>query len=59
MEVIVVVLAWIALICCVASLAHHIYMLAGEDSNVEEHVFGAILMAVCIILNIHSLITFS
>lgn len=55
----VIVLAWIALVCCAASLSHHIYMLAEEDSDIEKHAFGAILMAVCIIINIRTLITFS
>jgi hypothetical protein len=55
----VIVLAWIAIICCASSLSHHIYMLAEEDSDVEEHAFGAILMVVCMIINIHTLITFS
>ena len=55
---IVVVLAWIALACCAASLSHHIYMLTEEDSDVEEHAFSAILMVVCIMINIHTLVTF-
>ena len=59
MEGIVIVLSWIALICCGASLSHHIYMLAEEDSNIEEHAFGAILMVVCMIINVQTLITFS
>ena len=59
MIVAVVILAWVALICCAASLSHHIYMLAEEDSNIEEHVFGAILMVVCMMINIQTLITFS
>ena len=56
---IVIVLAWIALVCCAASLAHHIYMLAEEDSDVEKHIFGATIMAVCIMINIYTLVTFS
>ena len=55
----VLVLAWIAIIFCGISLVHHIYMLTEEDSDIEKHAFGAILMAVCIILNIHSIIVFS
>lgn len=59
MEGMVIVLAWIALICCVVSLSHHIYMLADEDSDIEEHAMGAILMAMCIIINMRTLIIFS
>lgn len=59
MEGMVIVLAWIALICCAASLSHHIYMLAEEDSDIEKHAMGAILMAVCILMNMNTLITFS
>ena len=55
----VIVLAWIALICCAASLSHHIYMLTEEDSNIDEHAFGAILMVVCILINMQALIAFS
>lgn len=58
-EEIILILAWIALICCVASLSHHIYMLTEEDSDIDEHAMGAILMAVCIIINMQTLITFS
>lgn len=59
MEGMVIVLAYIALICCVASLSHHIYMLAEEDSDIGEHAMGAILMAMCIIINMRTLIIFS
>ena len=59
MEGIVIVLAWIALICCVASLSHHIYMLADEDRDIGEHAMGVILMAMCIIINMRTLIIFS
>lgn len=59
MEGIVIVLAWIALICCVASLSHHIYMLVDEDSDIERHAMGAILMTMCIIINMRTLIIFS
>lgn len=55
----IVVLAWIALIFCVISLVHHIYMIAQEDSDIEKHAMGAILMVVCILMNMNTLITFS
>ena len=58
-EEIILILAWIALICCVISLVHHIYMLAQEDSDIEKHAMGAILMTVCILMNMNTLITFS
>ena len=55
----VLVLAWIALIFCGISLVHHIYMITEEDSDIEKYALGAILMVVCIMINIHSIITFS
>ena len=44
---------------CYITRTSYIYMLAQEDSDIEKHAMGAILMTVCILMNMNTLITFS